>query len=240
MTISIFKGNCLDLYKNIEPNSVDLILTDLPYGTTKNKWDIIIPFDDLWNMVSYLLKPNGAFITTSSQPFTSHLILSNLNFFKYDICWHKKTPSGILNAKKMPIRTHESILVFYNKLPIYNPIKTQGKITGIKRHKVNSENYRNTNKFTDYSDDGTRYPTSVLEITGVINNSKEKVKHSTQKPISLMEYLIKTYTNENMTVFDPCMGSGTTGIACKNTNRNFIGIELEDSYFEIAKKRLEL
>lgn len=238
--INLYNGNCLDLYKNIEPNSIDLILTDLPYGTTSNRWDIIIPFDKLWEMVNYLLKPNGAFITTASQPFTSALVMSNPKMFKYDICWHKKTPSGVLNAKKMPIRTHESILVFYDKLPFYNPIKTKGKITGIKKHKIDSENYRNTNKFTNYVDDGSRYPTSVLQITGVINNSKEKVKHPTQKPISLMEYLIETYTNENMNVFDPCMGSGTTGIACKNLNRNFIGIELDENYFEISKKRLEL
>ena len=235
----VFLGDCLELYKNIEPKSIDLILTDLPYGTTQNKWDTIIPFDKLWEMVNYLLKPNGAFITTASQPFTSALVMSNPKLFKYDIVWHKRTPSGVLNANKMPIRTHESILVFYNLLPTYNPIKTQGnKICGIKKHKVNSSNYRDTDRFTDYIDDGSRFPTSVLDITGIVNNSNEKVKHPTQKPIKLMDWIIKTYSNENMTIFDPCMGSGTTGVACRNTNRNFIGIEKDEGYFKIAEQRI--
>ena len=235
----VFLGDCLELYKNIEPKSIDLILTDLPYGTTQNKWDSIIPFDKLWEMVNYLLKPNGAFITTASQPFTSALVMSNPKMFKYDICWHKRTPSGVLNANKMPIRTHETILVFYNSLPVYNPIKTTGnKICGIKKHKVNSSNYRNTDRYTDYNDDGSRYPTSVLDLTGIVNNSNEKVKHPTQKPIKLMDNLIRTYSNENMTIFDPCMGSGTTGVACKNLNRNFIGIEKDENYFKIAEQRI--
>jgi len=235
----VFLGDCLELYKNIEPKSIDLILTDLPYGTTQNKWDSIIPFDNLWEMVNYLLKPNGAFITTASQPFTSALVMSNPKMFKYDICWHKRTPSGVLNANKMPIRTHETILVFYNSLPVYNPQKTTGnKICGIKKHKVNSSNYRNTDRYTDYTDDGSRFPTSVIDITGIVNNSKEKVKHPTQKPIKLLDWLLKTYSNENMTVFDPCMGSGTTGVACKNLNRNFIGIEKDENYFKIAEQRI--
>ena len=235
----VFLGDCLELYKNIEPKSIDLILTDLPYGTTQNKWDSVIDFDKLWEMVNYLLKPNGAFITTASQPFTSALVMSNPKMFKYDICWHKRTPSGVLNAKKMPIRTHETLLVFYNSLPIYNPQKTTGnKICGIKKHKVNSSNYRNTDRYTDYTDDGSRFPTSVLDITGIVNNSNEKVKHPTQKPIKLMDWIIKTYSNENMTIFDPCMGSGTTGVACKNLNRNFIGIEKDENYFKIAEQRI--
>jgi DNA modification methylase len=235
----VFLGDCLELYKNIEQKSIDLILTDLPYGTTQNKWDSIIPFDKLWEMVNYLLKPNGAFITTASQPFTSALVMSNTKMFKYDICWHKRTPSGVLNANKMPIRTHETILVFYNSLPTYNPIKTTGnKICGIKKHKVNSSNYRNTDRYTDYNDDGSRFPTSVLDLTGIVNNSNEKVKHPTQKPIKLMDNLIRTYSNEGMTIFDPCMGSGTTGVACKNLNRNFIGIEKDEQYFKIAEQRI--
>lgn len=237
--IELLLGNCLELYRTLQPNSIDLICTDLPYGITQNKWDSIIPFDKLWEMVNFLLKRNGAFITTTSQPFTSALVMSNTKMFKYDICWHKRTPSGVLNANKMPIRTHETILIFYNYLPVYNPIRTfSNKICGIKKNKVKSSNYRETDRYTNYKDDGSRLPTSVLDITGVVNNSKEKVSHPTQKPIKLMDYIIRTYSNEHMTVFDPCMGSGTTGVASKMLNRNFIGIEMNEFYFEIAKKRI--
>jgi len=235
----LFHDDCFNILSNIENESVDLILCDLPYGTTQNKWDVILPLDKLWAEYERIITDNGAIVLTASQPFTSVLIMSNPKLFRYDIVWHKRTPSGVLNAKKMPIRTHETILVFYKKLPTYNYQKSLGnKICGIKEHKVNSSNYRNTNTPTPYIDDGSRYPTSVLDITGVVNNSKQKVAHPTQKPIALMEYLIKTYSNENDIVLDNCMGSGTTGLACQRLNRQFIGIEKEKAYYDISVKRL--
>ena len=235
----ILLGDCLDLMKDIPNGSIDMILCDLPYGTTQNKWDIILPLDKLWAEYERIITDNGAIVLTASQPFTSVLIMSNPKLFRYDIVWHKRTPSGVLNAKKMPIRTHETILVFYKKLPTYNYQKSLGnKICGIKEHKVNSSNYRNTNTPTHYIDDGSRYPTSVLDITGVVNNSKQKVAHPTQKPIALMEYLIKTYTNEGDLVLDNTAGSGTTAIACLNTKRQFIVMEKEQKYYDIILKRV--
>jgi DNA modification methylase len=235
----LFHADCFDILSGIKSKSVNLILCDLPYGTTQNKWDIILPLDKLWKEYERLITDNGAIILTASQPFTSTLIMSNTKLFKYDIVWHKRTPSGVLNAKKMPIRTHETILVFYKKLPTYNFQKSIGsKICGIKEHKVNSSNYRNANTITPYIDDGSRFPTSVLDITGVVNNSKEKLPHPTQKPLALMEYLVKTYSNEDDIVLDNCMGSNTTGLACKRLNRQYIGIEKEKAYYDISVKRL--
>ncbi len=237
---TIHKGDCLELMPQIETESVDMILCDLPYGMTQNKWDIIIPIDKLWEQYERIIKPNGAIILTASQPFTTTLIMSNTKLFRYDIVWHKRTPSGVLNAKKMPIRTHETILVFYKKLPTYNYQKTLGnKICGIKEHKVNSSNYRNTNTHTPYFDDGSRYPTSVLDITGVVNNSNQKLPHPTQKPVALFEYLIKTYTNEGNLILDNCAGSGTTAEAAINLNRDYILIEQNEKYFDIITKRIE-
>ena len=235
----ILLGDCLELMKDIPNGSIDMILCDLPYGTTQNKWDCILPLNELWQQYERIIKENGAIVLTASQPFTTTLIASNLKLFRYDIVWHKRTPSGVLNANKMPIRTHETILVFYKKPPTYNPIKTIGnKICGIKKHKVNSTNYRNTDRETDYADDGTRFPTSVLDITGIVNNSKEKVGHPTQKPIKLFDWLIRTYTNENDLVLDNTAGSGTTAIACLNTNRQFIVMEKEQKYYDIILKRV--
>ena len=237
----VFLGDCLELYKNIEPKSIDLILTDLPYGTTACKWDTIIPFDKLWEMVNYLLKPNGAFITTASQPFTSALVMSNPKMFKYEWIWQKTKSTGFMNANKMPMKQHENILVFYNSLPIYNAIKT---FVGIKdkRKTFNPAKLKDTNiyrnagiKNTVYhkKDDGWQVPKTIIEF-----KNGGKMEHPTQKPIALFEYLLKTYSNEGMTIFDPCMGSGTTGVACKNLNRNFIGIEKDENYFKIAEQRI--
>jgi len=237
---TVHKGDCLELMSQIEKESIDMILCDLPYGTTQNKWDVIIPLDKLWYQYERIIKPNGAIVLTASQPFTTTLIISNPNLFRYDIVWHKRTPSGVLNAKKMPIRTHETILVFYKKLPTYNYQKSLGhKICGIKKHKVNSSNYRNTDRYTDYKDDGKRYPTSVLDITGVVNNSNQKLPHPTQKPVALFEYLINTYTNEGNIVLDNCAGSGTTAEAAINLNRNYILIEKNEKYFDIITNRIE-
>lgn len=239
--LQLFKGDCLEVMKSIPDASVDAIITDPPYGTTACKWDSVIPFDLMWEQLNRIIKPNGAIVLFGSQPFTSNLIMSNPKLFKYDFSWDKKKVTGILNCKKQPLRRHEDILIFYKSLPTYNPqMRYNGKKTGIKYQVVNSENYRKTSVETKYIDDGTRYPTSIIgNINGVIGNSKEKLPHPTQKPVALIEYLIKTYTNENETVLDFTMGSGTTGVACKNLNRNFIGIEMDDKYFELAKNRIE-
>jgi len=248
----VFLGDCLELYKNIEPKSIELILTDLPYGTTACKWDTIIPFDKLWEMVNYLLKPNGAFITTASQPFTSALVMSNPKMFRYEYVWDKIKGSGFLNANKMPIIRHEQVLVFYNSLPTYNKqLKKRnanshslGKVENYTKNDPKNINgvygmqgieFKKRNIIDDYS---LKNPDSIIEITIGNNRGKYKRYHPTQKPIELMQYLLKTYSNENMTIFDPCMGSGTTGIACKNLNRNFIGIEKDENYFKIAEQRI--
>jgi site-specific DNA-methyltransferase (adenine-specific) len=242
----VFLGDCLELYKNIEPKSIDLILTDLPYGTTACKWDTIIPFDKLWEMVNYLLKPNGAFITTASQPFTSALVMSNPKMFKYEWIWEKNSPTGILTAKSQPMKNHESILVFCNGKTLYNKQPTKSNITDRPLGKSNwKDGIRKTNETT-----GTIYklntgiqiltesvnPRTVLNFN-VVPRATGTI-HPTQKPVSLMEYLILTYTNELETVLDNCMGSGTTGVACKNLNRNFIGIEKDEAYFKIAEQRI--
>jgi site-specific DNA-methyltransferase (adenine-specific) len=235
----VFLGDCLELYKNIEPKSIDLILTDLPYGTTACKWDTIIPFDKLWEMVNYLLKPNGAFITTASQPFTSALVMSNVKWFKYSLVWDKKLTTGHLNCKKMQLRRHEDIVIFCNGKTTYNPqkvLRDKIRIDKNSNKEVHGDGigtygkFRLTDKYLTH-----REPTSIIEIS---NANKTNIFHPTQKPIALFEYLLKTYSNECMTIFDPCMGSGTTGIACKNLNRNFIGIEKDENYFKIAEQRI--
>jgi site-specific DNA-methyltransferase (adenine-specific) len=237
----VFLGDCLELYKNIESKSIDLILTDLPYGTTACKWDTIIPFDKLWEMVNYLLKPNGVFITTASQPFTSALVMSNPKMFKYEWIWEKHKGTNIYGVKREPLKIHENCLIFSNGKFIYNPQMTNGepyKKRG--SHNVGkSDGLIIANKSVGYAkdfDSSKRYPKSIQFFAN--HNQKENSLHPTQKPIALFEYLLKTYSNENMTIFDPCMGSGTTGIACKNLNRNFIGIEKDENYFKIAEQRI--
>jgi len=236
---NIYLGDCLELMKYIPDKSIDMILCDLPYGTTLNKWDSIIPLDLLWHEYERIIKDRGMICLTASEPFTSQLISSNYKLFKYDLIWDKKSTTGFLNAKRRPLRRHEQVLCFYKKLPIYNPIM---EIRGKPRNK-GSYNKRKGDGDSCYgkfenieSFNNTYYPTSILEFSNA--NQKDKL-HTTQKPVALCEYLIKTYTNEGETVLDNCMGSGTTAIACINTNRNFIGIEKELKYFEIAKKRIE-
>ena len=232
----VFLGDCLELYKNLEPKSIDLILTDLPYGTTACKWDTIIPFDKLWEMVNYLLKPNGAFITTASQPFTSALVMSNPKMFKYELIWHKSHPTGFASSKKRTMKYHENILIFYNNQPTYNPQITKGKPNhwNIKKAGKVSNSQPKLGEIENKNGDN-KFPNSVMYFNSPNRNG---IFHPTQKPIALFEYLLKTYSNENMTVFDPCMGSGTTGVACKNLNRNFIGIEKDENYFKIAEQRI--
>ena len=242
MIVTLMQGDCLELMPTLPDQSIDMVMADVPYGITNCRWDTIIPFEPMWKEIERLIKPHGAIVMTACQPFTSMLTMSNLRMFRYDLVWDKKNCSGFLNSKKMPLRAHENVLVFYKHLPTYNPQKTFGnKKTGIKKHPAsNSENYRKFLLKVPYANDGSRFPTSVIGgINGVVNNSREKIGHSTQKPIALMEYLIKTYTNEGDVVLDFAAGLFTTGVACINLNRNFIGIEKEKDFFELGARRIK-
>ena len=233
VNIELIRDNCLNEIKNIKEKSIDCILTDLPYGITKNEWDTEIDLKLLWENFNNILKPNGIIILTAVQPFTSKLVISNQKMFKYEIIWEKTIGSGQLNIKHQPLRVHESILIFYNKRGTYNEQLTEGKPYSINRTKVKGSGY-NKQTSTNKQNDGYRHAKSVIKIS----NPRIKEGHPTQKPIELLEYLVKTYTNENDTVLDCCMGSGSTGVACINLNRNFIGIELNNEYFEKAKDYL--
>ena len=236
--IKLIKGDCLEQMKNIRDKSIDMILCDLPYGTVRCKWDAIIPFEPLWEQYERIIKDNGAIVLTASQPFTTNLAMSNMRSFRYEWIWDKTRGSNFQLAKKMPMKSHENILVFYKKPPTYNPqywYSTPYKITEGKRAKT-IEGLSNSSagvKRTATVSDGRRYPLSIIRE----KRDKEKL-HPTQKPVALFEYLIKTYKNEGETVLDNCMGSGTTAIACLNTNRNFIGIEKDDKYFDISCDRI--
>jgi site-specific DNA-methyltransferase (adenine-specific) len=231
---NIYFGDCLDIMKEIDDKSLDMILCDLPYGTTQNKWDIIIPFAPLWKEYERIIKDKGAIVLTASQPFTSQLVMSNPDLFKYELIWEKTISSNQLNATHQPLRTHENILVFYKKKPTYNPQFENGTPYSIKRRVTYNGRGYGEQKDTTKINDGYRYPKSVLKIP----NPRIKGGHPTQKPVPLFEYLIKTYTNERDIVLDSCIGSGTTAIACMNTNRNFIGIEKDEEYFKIAKENI--
>ena len=233
--IDLMHGDCLELMKDIPDGSVDMIICDLPYGTTACKWDSIIPFEELWKGYCRIIKDDGAIILFGSEPFTSILICSQISLFRYDLIWDKQKGCDFLNANRKPLKSHENILVFYKKSPTYNkqywystPYK---KINGNKKQ---SSVYHDSHDVDTESTDGKRNPLSILSFPRDGNRV-----HPTQKPVALLEYLIKTYTNEGETVLDNCMGSGSTGVACVNTNRRFIGIELDDKYFEIAKQRID-
>lgn len=246
-TNKIYHGDCLELMPQIASGSIDMILCDLPYGTTQCKWDTIIPFDKLWEQYERLIKPNGVIALTASQPFTSALVMSNPKLFKYEWIWNKNTASGFANAKRQPMRTHENILIFYKLQPTYNPIKEIRDLSkkSKERHNykfnsstgINNEVYGKLNRLNKQPED-LAYPKTVQKINGIVNNHNERI-HPTQKPVALFEYLVKTYTNEGETVLDNCIGSGTTAIACKNTKRKFIGMEREQKYFDMANKRIE-
>lgn len=231
----LMQGDCLERMKEIPDGSVDMILADVPYGTTACKWDSIIPLEPMWAQLKRVIKPNGAIVMTASQPFTTILIASNMKMFKYCLVWDKVGTTGFQAAKIMPLRRHEDIVIFYNKRPFYNP---EMEIRGAPRKKGGSkvDNGCYGNLRSKQSFNNNYYPTSIIKKS---NASKNGLIHPTQKPVSLMEYLIKTYTNEGETVLDFTMGSGTTGVACVNLNRNFIGIELDENYFNIAKERIE-
>jgi DNA modification methylase len=233
--IKLMQGDCLERMKEIESGSVDVVLADPPFGTTQCKWDSVIPLNPMWDQLKRVIKPRGVIILMAAQPFTSVLTCSNLKMFKYDLVWEKPNATGFLNAKKMPLRAHESALVFYNKLPTFNPQMTHGHPRRTsKRKTVDSECYGKALTLTEY-DSTSRYPRSVQKIS----RDKQKASyHPTQKPVELMEWLIKSYSSEGDMVLDFTMGSGTTGVAAKNLNRNFIGIELDQGYFDIAEKRI--
>ena len=237
--IQLYQGDCLEVMKNIPDKSIDLVLTDPPYGTTACSWDSVIPLEPMWKELKRITKLNSAIVLTAAQPFTSNLIMSNIDMFKYTWVWNKVFPRGHLNAKKMPLRVFEDVVVFYSKPCTYNPQKTKGHKRKVARTKYTKEGggsqvYGKESRDTFYDSD-ERYPTGIIEISNA--NRRGKV-HPTQKPVALMEYLIKTYSNEGDVVLDFTCGSGTTGIAAKNLNRDFIGIEKDEGYFKIAQERI--
>ena len=240
--IQIYKGDCLEVMKDIPSGSIDAIITDPPYGTTACKWDSVIPFGLMWEQLNRIIKPNGAIVLFGSEPFSSALRMSNIKNYKYDWVWNKTQSTSFGLAKKQPMRTYENISVFYRKQCVYNPQMTpKERIIDDRKWKSNgrSENGNFASKQKHRFVRTESYPKNIININSTAKecNNLHRI-HPTQKPISLMEYLIKTYTNENETVLDFTMGSGTTLVACQNTKRHGIGIEQDDKYFDIAKKRL--
>lgn len=241
----IKQGDCLDLMQEIQDNSIDMILCDLPYEQTHNEWDTIIPFDKLWEQYNRIIKDNGAILLFASNLFMGQVIMSNSQMFRYTLVWDKVRTTGFLNANRMPLRRHEDICVFYKKLPTYNPQMVEGGEPSHSRGK-NWESqgvvqddckiygkYNHTDK-TACNMTNLKFPTSIITVSNNVQNNL----HPTQKPVKLLQYLIKTYTNENEVVLDNCMGSGSTIIACINTNRQYIGFEKEEKYFKIAEERI--
>ena len=240
--VKLYNGDCLEVMDKLveEGVVVDAIITDPPYGTTACKWDTVIPFDEMWLRLNKLIKPNGAIVLFGSEPFSSALRMSNIKNYKYDIIWEKDKASNILNSNRQILKIHENISIFYKKQCNYNPQKTKlDKPYTHKNRSVKSDNFGSNG--SNYDENGYTvythsFPKSIQRFS---KDNGGKGVHPTQKPVALMEYLIKTYTNENELVLDFTMGSGTTGVACKNLNRNFIGIELDEGYFNITKERIE-
>ena len=230
----LWHGDCLTLMKDIDTNSVDMLLVDLPYGTTQCKWDSIISLKDLWIEYNRIIKDNGAMLFHCAQPFTSNLIMSNVKNFKYEWVWEKSKASNYLNAKKQPLRAHESIAVFYRKPPTYNPQMTQGEAYNKGTAKRETEVY-GSQRAVEVKSDGERYPRTVQYF---VTAEKEGKLHPTQKPIAFTEYFVKTFSNPGDVILDNTMGSGTTGVACVNLDREFIGIEKDKEYFDIAVERI--
>ena len=234
--IQLYQGDCLEVMKNIPDKSVDLVLTDPPYGTTACKWDSVIPLEPMWKELKRIIKKNGAIVLFGAEPFSSTLRISNKDY-KYDWIWEKNTGTNFLHAKRMPIRFTENIHVFIEGSSWYYPQKTTGHAptnSGVGRNTGNV--YSGNSKVNYKGGDTTRFPKNIIEFKSV-NNYKRV--HPTEKPVDLMEYLIKTYSNEGDVVLDFCAGSGTTGVAAKNLNRDFIGIEMDEGYFKVAQERIE-
>ena len=245
---NLMLGDCLERMKEIPDGSIDMILCDPPFGTTKLKWDIVIPFEPLWEQYERVIKDNGAIVLFGKEPFSSLLRTSNLNRYKYDWVWRKDTKSNFMQANYQPLNNIELISVFSKgyarkikdkPMMVYNPQFTKGKKYAIPKMTKTTDIFKQNHKNGVYKhydrDTSKRYPYNILEFN--VDKGKPKI-HPTQKPVALLEYLIKTYTNDGETVLDNCMGSGSTGVACINTNRNFIGIELNDNYFNIAEERI--
>ena len=238
--IELYQGDCLELMKDIPDRSIDMILCDLPYGKTKNKKDVCLPFDLLWSAYKRIIKDNGCIALFGQGTFFADLVNSNRKMYRYDLVWDKHLVSGFLNANKMPMRQHEQIAIFYKKLSTYNPQFSIGnpqhsRGTAHKSKAPKNQNYGQYNSIDDVGGNTEKHPTSILRFS---KPHPSVALHRTEKPIDLLEYLIKTYTNDGDLVLDNCMGSGSTGCACVNTNRNFIGIELDAGYFEIARTRI--
>jgi site-specific DNA-methyltransferase (adenine-specific) len=243
--MKLINGDCLEEMKKIPDGSIDLILTDPPYGTTACKWDNVIPFDEMWKELNRIIKPNGAILLFGSEPFSSALRMSNIKNYKYDWIWSKDKPNNFATAKYIPMKYHETISVFYKKAPLYIPQMIERTGSGKKRYKtsvklkqgVSGGSHLKSNKTIEKMyNPNLKFPSSILNFS---TGRRQDLVHPTQKPVALLEYLIKTYTIENETVLDFTMGSGSTGVAAKNLNRDFIGIELDKDYFKIAKKRIE-
>lgn len=233
--INLMQGDCLERMKEIPSGTVDMVLADPPYGATQCKWDSIIPLAPMWEQLKRIIKPNGAIVMTASQPFTTTLIASNMKMFKDCLVWKKNVASNFLNANRTHLKRHEDVCIFYQKSPVYNKQMLGGAPYKNKRNGNDDSGdcYAGISKRTDTVNHGERNPISILEFDRNVG------LHPTQKPVALMEYLIKTYTNEGDTVLDFTMGSGSTGVAAVNTGRRFIGIELDDGYFKIAQDRIE-
>ena len=231
----ILHGDCLIAMQDIPDNSVDMVLCDLPYGTTQCKWDSVIPFEPLWKEYNRVCKLNAPMVFTAAQPFTSTLIVSNIKNFKYTWVWEKSKASGFLNAKRMPLRAHEDICVFYRKPPVYNPQMTKGEPYDKGKAGKHTQVYGSQVTVPNKNDTGLRYPRTVVYFKTAEGEGK---LHPTQKPIALFEYLIKTYSNEGDVILDNCIGSGTTALAALNTGRRYIGIELEQKFFDTCNDRI--
>ena len=246
--MKLIHGDCLEEMAKLEAGSVDMVLADPPYGTTACKWDSVIPLEPMWEQLKRVIKPNGAIVMTASQPFTTTLIASNMKMFKYCWVWEKSNPSNIALANKQPMKYHEDIPVFYSKPPTYNKQMVVRSSPRIKQAHASNYTFHNSKseqtglKYIEVHahkyDKDFKNPSTIIKVNSLRPNSKEFVKHPTQKPVALMEYLIRTYTNGGDTVLDFTMGSGTTGVACTNIGRDFIGIELDEGYFEIARQRI--
>jgi site-specific DNA-methyltransferase (adenine-specific) len=236
--MQLIHGDCLDFMPKIPDESIDMILCDLPYGTTKNKFDVIIPFDKLWAQYNRIIKSNGCIALFCQAPFSILLAASNIKMFRYEWIWQKNRATGNLNANKMPLKSHENIFIFYKHLPTYHPQKSFGhKCYKTKRNRLSSNYGGGEYANVSINTDGSRYPRDIIDFP-VVNSFREQQLHPTQKPVDLLEYMIKTYTNVGDIVLDNCMGSGSTGVACANTGREFIGIEREKRFFDIAKNRI--
>ena len=233
----IYHGDCIEGMKILPDNSVDMVLTDPPYGTTCNKWDTVVDMDAFWKEIKRVTKKNSAILIFTQMPFTATVVMSNPKMFRYEWICEKANATGFLNARRMPMKCHENVLVFYGKLPAYHPIMEHGKPYRCGSKDKNSSNYNSVKRTSSENTTGTRFPRDVLKVSW--RSAFGKTLHPTQKPVSLCEYFIKTYSNKGDIILDPFIGSGTTAVAAVNTGRKYIGFEKEEEYFDIAQNRLE-